>query len=189
MEKEFWDQRWVEQKTGWDIGYVSTPIKDYFDSIEDKDLKILIPGCGNSYEAEYLNKKGFKNVFVIDISEHAVESFRGRCPDFPTQHILCGDFFELEDKFDLIVEQTFFCAIHPEMRNVYVKKTHSILKPTGKLVGLLFNFPLETGPPFGGSKEEYMDRFSPVFASVSINKAENSIEPRSGREFWIEMGK
>lgn len=185
MEKAFWDQRWIDQQTGWDVGDVSAPLKAYFDGLKDKDIRILIPGCGNSYEAEYLNKKGFKNVLIIDISEHAIASFRNRCPDFPQEHILFGDFFELEDDFDLIIEQTFFCAIHPELRDRYVAKMRDLLKPGGKLVGVMFDFPLESGPPFGGCKEEYVERFSKHFSNISIERAHNSIKPREGREFWV----
>ncbi|MEZ4924425.1 MAG: methyltransferase domain-containing protein [Crocinitomicaceae bacterium] len=187
MEKEFWDQRWIDQQTGWDIGYISTPLKAYFDGLSDKNIKILIPGCGNSYEAEYLNNNSFKNVFIIDISEHAINSFKARCPEFPREHILCGDFFDLDDEFDLIIEQTFFCAINPEMRDRYVAKMRDLLKPGGKLVGVMFDFPLESGPPFGGCKEEYEERFSKHFSHISIKRAENSIEPRQGREFWVEF--
>ena len=59
LNSKFWNQRYLENDTGWDIGYISTPIKEYFDQINNKKLKILIPGGGNSYEAEYLYKKGF----------------------------------------------------------------------------------------------------------------------------------
>ena len=33
MEKEFWENRWENGQTGWDIGAVSTPIKEYIDQI------------------------------------------------------------------------------------------------------------------------------------------------------------
>ena len=98
MEKEFWDKKWENQQTGWDIGYTSTPIKAYFDLLSNKGLKILIPGCGNAYEAEYLFKKGFRNVHVIDISKHAIGSFKERYPDFPEEQLTCGDFFEIKDQ-------------------------------------------------------------------------------------------
>jgi hypothetical protein len=40
----------------------------------------------------------------------------------------------------------------------------SLLNPKGKLVGLLFDFPLTTeGPPFGGSTSEYLNLFSDKF--------------------------
>ena len=62
--EEYWSKRYEEGQTGWDIGYPSTPIKTYIDQIKDKNLRILIPGAGNAYEAEYIFKEGFKNVFV-----------------------------------------------------------------------------------------------------------------------------
>lgn len=185
MEKEFWDQRWKDQQTGWDIGYPSRPLQEYIDQMEDKDIRILIPGAGNSYEAEYLHKKGFTNVFVIDISPLAIESFKKRYPDFPENHLICGNFFDLNETFDLILEQTFFCALNPDMRDDYCQKMSKVLAKDGKLVGLMFNFPLDQGPPFGGSKEEYVDRLSNYFSKVEITDCYNSIEPRAGREYWI----
>ena len=46
MEQDFWEKRYTDDDTGWDIGTVSTPIKRFVDSLENRDLKILIPGCG-----------------------------------------------------------------------------------------------------------------------------------------------
>ena len=152
-DKTFWKNRWQQNETGWDIGEPSTPIRAYIDQMEDKDQRILIPGCGNAYEAEYLIKKGFKNTFVIDITEDAIASFKNRFPDFPEENIFIGDFFELESTFDLIFEQTFFCAINPSLRSAYAKKMHELLSTNGKLVGLLFDAPLNSDhPPFGGSR-------------------------------------
>jgi thiopurine S-methyltransferase len=187
MEKEFWDKRWENKETGWDVGTISTPLKTYIDQITDKNIRILIPGCGNSYEAEYLNEIGFKNVYIIDISDYAVASFKKRCPDFPLEQILCDDFFELKDTFDLIIEQTFFCAINPEMRKAYVEQMFQLLQPNGKLVGLMFDFPLDAGPPFGGSIEEYKELFAEKFIIAKMEKCNNSIEPRAGRELWVSF--
>jgi thiopurine S-methyltransferase len=187
MDRDFWNQRWSDGQTGWDIGYPSPSIVNFFETLENKAVSVLIPGCGNAYEAEQLYNMGFKNVFVIDISELAIESFLKRCPDFPKTQIINGDFFELAMKFDYIIEQTFFCALHPEMREQYCRKMGELLNLKGKLVGLLFDFPLETGPPFGGDREEYQERFSRYFKSVSIEKCEKSIPQRAGREFWIEI--
>ena len=52
LNSEFWNKRYLDKETGWDIGYVSTPIKEYFNQVKNKELKILIPGGGNSHEAE-----------------------------------------------------------------------------------------------------------------------------------------
>ena len=57
------------------------------------------------------------------------------------------------------IEQTFFCAIDPQYRKDYVRQSNKLLKSKGKLVGLLFDFPIEQGPPFGGSISEYKALF------------------------------
>ena len=186
--EDYWSNRWENQETGWDIGHISTPLKKYFDQLNNKEIKILIPGAGNAYEAEYLHRNGFKNVFVADISSCAIESFKKRVIDFPSENILCVDYFQIEDQFELIIEQTFFCALHPSERKAYCKKTQELLRPKGKLVGLLFQIELfKDHPPFGGSKEEYLSLFKPYFSIESMETAYNSIEPRRGNEFFIKM--
>ncbi len=72
--QEYWDTRYKNNTAAWDLGEVSPPIKEYVDTLENKNKSILIPGCGNSYEAEYLIKQGFTNVTVIDIAPTLVEN-------------------------------------------------------------------------------------------------------------------
>ncbi len=182
----FWNHKYLSGETGWDIGHVSTPIKEYIDQLSYKDLKILIPGGGNSYEAEYLFENGFNNVFVVDISSIPLKNLTERIPSFPKENLLHADFFELEDTFDLILEQTFFCALEPSLREGYVNKMHKLLKPDGKLVGLLFNIPLnDDKPPFGGNKDEYENLFSEKFKIEKMETAYNSIPPRAGNELFF----
>jgi len=188
LDEQFWDDRYKSENTGWDIGYVSTPLKDYFNQLENKNLSILIPGGGNSYEAEYLFKKGFKNVFVIDLSETALSNFQKRIPSFPKENLIHANFFDLEKTFDLIIEQTFFCAINPSLRPQYAQKSKELLKQNGKLVGLLFCIPLnEDCPPFGGNKEEYLPHFKPYFNIEIMETAYNSIKSRKGNELFIKL--
>ncbi len=187
--QNYWSQRYQENNTGWDIGAPSTPLKAYIDQLENKDLKILIPGAGNSYEAEYLYNQGFNNIYVLDIAKEPLEAFQKRVPDFPSEHIIQDDFFELKGSFDLILEQTFFCSFPPlpETRKQYALKVHELLKQNGKLVGLWFNFPL-TGDiekrPFGGSKEEYLNYFEPYFNIKTFENCYNSIPSRMGNELF-----
>ena len=189
--KEYWNQRWISGQTGWDLGAVSPALKTYIDQLPDKTISILIPGCGNSWEAEYLQEQGFLNTHVIDISPAALESFRKRMPGFPAKQLHCCDFFEFKGiEFQLILEQTFFCALDPSLRPAYVQQMHQLLVPGGKLTGLLFE---ETGntdqPPFGGSVDEYRRLFEPSFQILRLEKAYNSIPPRAGRELFMIMKK
>lgn len=81
----FWDDRYQSNDIGWDLGTISPPLQAYFDQLTNLDLKILIPGGGNSYEAEYLYNKGFKNIFVVDLSKTALDNLKARVPDFHLQ--------------------------------------------------------------------------------------------------------
>ena len=188
FDKEYWNSRYINKETGWDIGFPSTPLKEYIDTLTDKSLRILIPGAGNAYEAEYLHSKGFGNVTVVDISEEACEKLKNRIPDFPFKNIVCADFFKTEGVFDIMLEQTFFCAIAPSERNNYIEKANQILQPNGALVGLLFQKELfEDHPPFGGDEKIYRKLFGPLFNIQIMKTAHNSIEPRKNSELFIKM--
>lgn len=188
LSEDFWDNRYKNNDIGWDIGEISIPIKAYIDQLTNKELKILIPGGGNSYEAEYLHKKGFKNVFIIDISQTALKNLKNRVPTFSDTHLIHKDFFELKMKFDLIIEQTFFCALNPNLRPKYAQKMVELLNINGKLVGLLFNAPLnENHPPFGGNKNEYLNYFQSNFDIQIMDDCYNSVESRKGTELFIKL--
>lgn len=188
MKSNNWNSKYLNNNTGWDIGNISTPIKEYIDQLENKNIKILIPGGGNSYEAEYLHKKGFKNVYVVDIAEKALQNLIERVPDFPKENLIHKDFFKLQGEFDLIIEQTFYCAINPSERDLYVNKTAELLNEKGKLIGLLFIFPLtKSGPPFGGSIDEYLNRFSKLFDIQILENCYNSIPERKNKEVFIKF--
>ena len=187
---DYWNQRYLEGNTPWDIGYASPPIIEYFKSVTNKDARILIPGAGNAHEAGWLWKNGFRKLTVVDIAEKPLEALRQALPDLPNEQTLHMDFFDLEAEFDLIVEQTFFCALPPSWRKRYTEKMHSLLSPTGRLFGVLFSFPLTAdGPPFGGNREEYHKLFAPIFDVLTLEPCRNSIPPRQGNELFIELSK
>lgn len=187
---QYWQKRYLENATGWDLGEASPPLKAYFDQLVDRSMKILIPGAGNAHEAEYLHKRGFENVHVVDWAPKAIENIQERIPSFPSEHLHAQNFFDLDGQFDLVVEQTFFCALMPHLRAEYVQKMHSLLKPNAKLMGLLFQVPLnDNQPPFGGNAEEYQNLFSDLFQIHYMETAYNSIAPRSGNELFILLQK
>lgn len=191
LDSAYWNNRFELNNTPWDIGYVSTPIKEYADQLTDKNISILIPGCGNSYEAEYLLQNGFTNITLVDISPTLTKKLEVKFNTHLKKQltIITGDFFNLNGQFDLIIEQTFFCALNPEIRQDYVNKMYELLKPEGKLAGVMFNKNFEGGPPFGGTKEEYEKLFGEKFMIKTLEPCYNSIEPRKGAELFILVRK
>ena len=192
FDEKYWTNRYLQGQTQWDAGNVTTPLKDYFDQLEDKGLKILIPGGGNGYEAAYLHQQGFEQVYLMDLSPVPLQRFKERNPHFPDSHLLLEDFFEHQKTYDLLVEQTFFCALDPKQRPAYAQQAYKLLEPGGHLVGVLFEGDVNKDkeqPPFGGSKAEYLEYFSPFFKIQHFEQCYNSIKPRAGRELWIDLEK
>lgn len=191
LDQTYWTERWNTGQTGWDIGYPSPALLDFVFTHIRKDETILIPGAGNAYEAEALHRKGYKNIFVVDIAHVPLQNFIKRVPEFPVHQLIHSDFFELGNmRFDVILEQTFFCALNPSLRDQYVQTIHHLLHPGGQVAGLLFDFPLTNeGPPFGGSYHEYMTRFSKYFEIITLERCAKSIEPRLGKEFFFHFKK
>ena len=190
FDENYWNERYLNHQTGWDIGFPSTPIATYIDQLTSKDLRILIPGCGNAHEGAYLLERGFKNVFLLDISELALKNVMEKFPKFNASHFIHGDFFEHQGQYDLILEQTFFCALHPTLRVAYVQKMNELSAPNGTLTGLLFNCELNADkPPFSGYKADYLELFGNHFEHIYMETAYNSIPQRAERELFIKLKK
>ena len=180
LDEKFWSKRYQDGMTGWDAGQITTPLKAYIDQLKDKTVKVLIPGCGYGHEVKYLYDSGFRNIFVVDISLEPLERLKTLCPELGEEHFIHDDFFSIEGKYDLIIEQTFFSAIEPVLRPQYVLKMKSLLSKKGKLVGLLLGVPMNSDhPPFGGSRAEYLELFSTQFELIVFEESFNSIPPRA----------
>ena len=81
-----------------------------------------------------LLSNGFKNVFVVDISPFAIANIKKRVPNFPSNQLFNIDFFKLTGTFDLIVEQTFFCAIDKNLR-ICIRKENGRATQLGRKIG------------------------------------------------------
>ena len=188
MHEDYWTQRYQQGTTGWDVGEITWPLRAYIDQLTNKNTKILIPGSGNAYEAAYLYQRGFSNTYILDISAYPLRVFRQQHPDFPSQHVLHQDFFAHQAHYDLILEQTFFCALPPAYRPTYAQKMHELLNDGGRVAGVLFDDPLyQDHPPYGGNREEYLAYFAPYFRIETFESCYNSIPPRQGRELFIRL--
>lgn len=186
---DYWNDLYNKNETGWDIGFPSPPIKEYVDQLQDKHLPILIPGCGNAYEAEYLLAQGFTEVTLIDIAPSLTAALESKFKEELGKRvkIITGDFFDHEGSYRLILEQTFLSALDPSLRTKYIDKMHSLLVKGGHLAGVLFNKLFEEGPPYGGTAQEYKLLFAKGFKIKKLELCYNSIERRKGSELFINL--
>jgi SAM-dependent methyltransferase len=186
---DYWNDLYNKNETSWDIGFPSPAIKEYVDQLQDKHLPVLIPGCGNAYEAEYLLAQGFTDVTLIDIAPSLTAALDNKFKKEVGKRIkiITGNFFDHEGRYGLILEQTFLSALDPSLRTQYVDKMHSLLVKGGHLTGVLFNQVFEDGPPYGGTAQEYKLMFSKRFKTKKLELCYNSIERRKGSEIFINL--
>lgn len=184
----FWDDKYKRNDIGWDLGQCSPVLKFWIDSIQDKTKSILIPGAGNAYELDYLLEKGFSSVTIVDISKELISRLKQKYLNEACVNLIQGDFFDLKGCYDIILEQTFFCAINPDLREKYVEKMNSLLVSRGLLLGVLFNKEFEGGPPFGGTIKNYKPLFQKHF-SVEFESCSISIPARLGNEILLKAQK
>ena len=194
LDKNYWKNRWQTGATGWDAGEPTTPIREFVDYLvkenADKNTRILIPGAGSGHEAVYFFRQGFHNITVCDWAEEAIDRLKKQLPELQDNQLIVGDFFDIKGTFDIIIEQTFFCAIGPTLRSQYAQKCFELLDTNGSIFGVLFSQNFETqGPPFGGTKEEYQLYFIAYFDILQMDACRNSIKPRTGTELWIHLKK
>lgn len=190
LDENYWNERYISKTTAWDLDEVSPPLKAYIDQLSNKDLRILIPGCGNAHEAEYLLQKGFTNISLIDIAPDLIRELKSKFQSNRNIKIIAGDFFKLKGEYDLILEQTFFCALNPELRKSYVEAMLNLLPSGGKVVGVLFDREFEQiGPPFGGTAAEYRKLFKKYFELKIFESCTNSFSKRAGTELFMVLKK
>lgn len=188
LDQKYWNAQWESNRTGWDIGHAAPAITNYMEQYPDKNAAVLIPGCGNAHEADYLLQHGFTNITLLDIAPKAVELLAEKYIATPGIRVVCEDFFEHRGTYDLVIEQTFFCAIPPSWRNKYAKKMTALLRENGKLIGVLFDRTFEQdGPPFGGCTCEYKPVFDPYFEIKTMDPCYNSIPGRTDSEVFINL--
>ena len=152
--------------------------------------KAIIPGCGLGHEVIFLAERGFQ-ITAVDYTKGAIDSLEKALKKKNLSgEVLRKDFFELDsyysDEFDLMLENAFFCAIDPTMRQKYVVTAGSILKSGALLVGLFYETGKEGGPPFNTRKRDIEEHFSEQFAIEVLSKTPHSAEQRQGRE-WLAI--
>lgn len=185
LDQDFWDERWRNQQTGWDMGCAQMGLVEYIAKHFDTHVHILIPGCGNAHEALALWVKGYKNITLIDIAPTLIKQLEPKIKHTQIQ-LIHGDFFEHHGQYDLIIEQTFFCALDPVLRSNYVDHmAHLLENKNGRLVGLMFNVEMPEGPPFGGNTSSYLKLFEKRF-KCQFTPCDFSIAPRMGKEVLID---
>ncbi|HIA78706.1 MAG TPA: methyltransferase domain-containing protein [Candidatus Marinimicrobia bacterium] len=187
---QFWEDIYFDDDAGWDLSGVTPVFKSIAQDLNPGELCIV--GCGRGYDAIMFSKRGF-DVTAVDFAPSPIRSVKNMAIESSLNiNILQEDIFSLspkyDKKFDYVIEQTCFCAIHPERRLEYEKLVHAILKPGGELIGLWF--PLDKtledgGPPWGTSILEIKSIFNDGWKIEREEFQDISVDSRQDREKLI----
>lgn len=189
VDAAFWEGRYEAKDTGWDQGAASPGLVDFLEKEKYIPGTVLVPGCGRGHDARALVKAGFK-VTAIDVSDIAMRDAQklAKSENLKNIQFRKTDFFKVSEKlkgsYEWLFEHTFFCAIDPSLRGKYVQTAARLLKKDGYLLGVFYNIQPESGPPFGTTREELVERFSPKF-TLKLERVPRSFPNREGKELLM----
>jgi SAM-dependent methyltransferase len=182
---EFWDARYVSGETPWDFHGVPAALKAFLKTSHAGS--VLIPGCGSGYEVRAFDEAGWK-VTAIDFSRVAVERARSELGAL-SNRVVQADFFKHDfgsQRFDLIYERTFLCALPPDLWAAYVKRMMQLLRPGGKLAGIFLYGGQGEPPPYPLTPAKATELFGKNFSLIKTVPVTDSLPLFAGNERWQE---
>jgi SAM-dependent methyltransferase len=192
MSHTDWEARYQSGDMPWEKGAPSPGLVDFLAANRNLTGEtVCVPGCGTGHDAREWAKANF-SVYGYDLAPSAVQLSRERTQAAGLHaEFTLGDFLRDEPpfQFDWVFEHTLFCAIDPGERELYVQAVLRWLKPGGQYLAVNYLIPDTDGPPFGTTREELIERFSPHF-SLHSEWVPRSYPNRTGLElmmWWRKM--
>lgn len=204
MDANFWHQRWQQQQIGFHQQQVNPLLSRYWPALDlQPGAPVLVPLCGKSLDMLWLLDQGHPLVGV-ELSSMAIEAFfaennlqplachQGALAGWRIDDLtlLCGDFFALTlgiegqsaEGFAAIYDRAALIALPPSMRDAYIDKLVSVLRPDGQILLITLQYPPEErqGPPFSITEAEVYARFSSRFR---IEKLDSETLTRASSDF------
>lgn len=164
--QDYWENRYQTRDMPWEKGAPSPGLVDFLAAHPKlRRGTVAVPGGGTGHDALEWAKAGF-STYGFDIAPSAIQLSKER-----TEAAGLKATFQLADflhdkppqKFDWLFEHTLFCAIDLNQRDEYVRAVLRWLKPEGQYLAVNYLIPDKDGPPFGTTREELWQRFSPHF--------------------------
>lgn len=161
-----WEAKYQAQDMPWEKGEPSPGLVDFLASHSElKPGTVFVPGCGTGHDVRAWANAGF-SVLGYDVAASAIRLAETKTREAKLAAAFRrGDFLadQPPERFDWVFEHTLFCAINPLRRDDYVRALLQWLKPDGDYLAVNYLIPDEDGPPFGTTRQELLDRFSPHF--------------------------
>ncbi|KIR53760.1 hypothetical protein I315_03885 [Cryptococcus gattii Ru294] len=168
-----WEERWAQGRTLFDQSAAHPAFVKFLKSDTASELgvpksgKALVPGCGRGYDVHLLASTGL-DATGLDLAPTGVEAARHWIGSQPSTSgktdVVVQDFFTYHpsEKFDVIYDYTFLCALPPSLRSEWARQTTQLANIATNtnpiLITLMYPLPPTArsgGPPFALSEEIY----------------------------------
>ena len=179
----FWDERFARGFTPWDQAGVQREFEAF--AAAHPDAAVLIPGCGNAWEARWLAERG-RAVRAIDFAPAAVASARAALGQY-ADVVEEADFYAYTPPFTpaWVFERAFLCALPKAQRADYARRMADLLQPGALLAGYFFIGETPKGPPFAIARDELDALLTPFFTLADDQPVADSLPVFAGRERWL----
>ncbi|CAG8836539.1 40059_t:CDS:2, partial [Gigaspora margarita] len=130
--REYWNQRYSKEPSNTTFDWFKTykDLKPSFDEhLQNKDVSILMLGCGNSTLSEDMYDAGYHNITNVDFSAIVIENMQTRCIDKVGMSWLVMDIRDLkfpEETFDVIIDKGTMDALMSDEGNVWDPKPETV---------------------------------------------------------------
>ena len=188
MSETDWEGRYQSGDMPWEKGEPSPGLVDFLAAHPELPRgNVLVPGCGTGHDARTWARAGF-TVTGCDLAPSAIKLSRERTQVAGLKAEFVQTDFLADSParpFDWLFEHTLFCAIDLARRDDYVQAVLRWLKPGGDYLAVNYFIPDTDGPPFGTTRDEIWERFSPHF-TLREEWVPRSYPNRTGLErmFW-----
>ncbi|KAH9477419.1 putative thiol methyltransferase 2 [Psilocybe cubensis] len=180
-DQSTWETAWQKGVTPWDAGEAQPSLKE---AVEKSGLEFpktgraLVPGCGSGYDLTYIAQATGLSVLGLEIAETALKRANKLIDEAKSVNpkisasISNQDFFTFDppenERFDLVYDHTFFCAIPPSTRKAWGSQMSKLVKPGGHLIVIVFPMLSYTpdGPPYYIRPEHYEELLSDNFEKL-----------------------
>ncbi len=156
-DRAFWQQRFDTGELPWDRGASSPQLDAWLADGSLRPGRVVVPGCGSGHEVLRLAAAGFA-VTALDYAPGALALTRTGLARAGLQaELLQADVLDWQPAapFDLVYEQTCWCALHPDHWAAYAARLRAWLRPGGRLALLAMQAPRAgaadgriEGPPY-----------------------------------------
>ncbi|WP_318477187.1 thiopurine S-methyltransferase [Photobacterium leiognathi] len=185
MDAEFWHSRWAENRIGFHLADVNPLLIKHWSAVKpQRDERVLVPMCGKTQDLVWLAER-HNQVIGIELSDIAVKAFfaenlytplvtgvsNQHLYEFDEISIYQGDYFTVNiEPVDVVYDRAALIAMPEDMRQMYVEKLLSLVKPGGRILLVTLDYPQDelAGPPFSVPKAEV----EALFANCKVTHLE-----------------